>query len=112
MEEIISTTREEEMGEGNNIRLLELRLWILLKLKSIYRGVLFSDSQQSIQVLECPELKRLPIILVQNDNTLPQQLSTPALKEIRGSEHWWDSVEWDYPDDKTLLQLFLGDIHN
>ncbi|GKV15056.1 hypothetical protein SLEP1_g25858 [Rubroshorea leprosula] len=69
------------------------------------KGVMVCDSIEEIKILECPELKRIPVQLPLLDNGQPSP--PPHLKEIwidAESEEWWESVEWDH---KNLLQPFL-----
>ena len=73
-------------------------------LKSICRGRMVCDSLKEIKVHECPKLKRLPLYL---PPLLDGQPSPPSsLKKIyaeRGEE-WWESLEWDHPNAKNVLQ--------
>ncbi|KAM3744500.1 hypothetical protein ACB098_06G057000 [Castanea mollissima] len=89
-----------------NLRVLQL-CW-LRELKTICSSskVIVCDSLERIQIYECPELKRLPLSLPLLNNG---QLSPPlSLQHIWGvDEEWWESLEWDSPDTKSVLQPFL-----
>ncbi|GLT26506.1 hypothetical protein SLA2020_015670 [Shorea laevis] len=66
------------------------------------------DSIEDIQIIRCPELKRIAVQLPLLDNGQPSP--PPFLKEIliqKDSKEWWESVEWDHPDAKKVLQPFL-----
>ncbi|GLU05990.1 hypothetical protein SLE2022_230600 [Rubroshorea leprosula] len=91
-------------------KLRELCLFYLPQLKSICsaKGVMVCNSIETIEMGGCPKLKRIPVQLPQLDNGQP---SPPLhLKEIEiweDSKEWWESVEWDHPNAKNLLQPFL-----
>ncbi|GKV50802.1 hypothetical protein SLEP1_g57495 [Rubroshorea leprosula] len=91
-------------------KLRELRLLFLPQLKSICsaKGVMVCNSIETIQIGFCPKLKRIPVQLPQLDNGQPSP--PPHLREIKifeSSKEWWESVEWDHPNAKNLLQPFL-----
>ncbi|GLT47448.1 hypothetical protein SLA2020_211460 [Shorea laevis] len=91
-------------------KLRELCLRDLPQLKSICsaKGVMVCNSIEKIEMLGCPELKRIPMQLPQLDNGQPSP--PPRLREIwigASSKEWWESVEWDHPNTKNLLQPFL-----
>ncbi|KAF8411075.1 hypothetical protein HHK36_003614 [Tetracentron sinense] len=111
MKEIISEG-ENEMGETSNntiilSRLQRLDLFDLTNLISIYSGEMVCDSLCTIDICKCKELKRLPLCL--GDGEL-RSSPPPALREIKGEKSWWDSLEWDHPDAKNMLQPFFKDI--
>ncbi|XP_059648535.1 disease resistance protein At4g27190-like [Cornus florida] len=125
MEEIIGDEEDELMGTSNNhpssssssssssstiftlpnLRLLEL--YYLLELESICKGLMVCDSLEIICIRVCRELKRLPLSLP----LVHGQPSPPAaLKKIqisKAEEEWWESLEWDHPNAKDVLQPFL-----
>ncbi|GKV31709.1 hypothetical protein SLEP1_g40380 [Rubroshorea leprosula] len=91
-------------------KLRELRLFFLPRLKSICsaKGVMVCNSIETIQIGGCLELKRIPVQLPQLDNGQPSP--PPHLREIwigASSKEWWESMEWDHPNAKNLLQPFL-----
>ncbi|GKV31696.1 hypothetical protein SLEP1_g40367 [Rubroshorea leprosula] len=91
-------------------KLRELHLSYLPQLKSICsaKGVMVCNSIEKITISVCPELKRIPVQLPQLDNGQPSP--PPHLREIKireSSKEWWESVEWDHPNAKNLLQPFL-----
>ncbi|GLT96090.1 hypothetical protein SLE2022_137370 [Rubroshorea leprosula] len=109
MEEIIGSDPEEE-GEGGDIikklilpKLKELLLRNLPALKSICsrRAVMVCDSLEEIRIMHCKGLRRLPLV----DKAQP---SPPlSLKKIHISQQelgWWESLEWDHPNAKDVLQ--------
>ncbi|KAF2303433.1 hypothetical protein GH714_018272 [Hevea brasiliensis] len=61
---------------------------------------------RSVDILGCNALKRLPMALF-DDSNLPQQLPPPSLKEIKGTLSWWESLEWDQPEAKTILHPYF-----
>ncbi|GKV50209.1 hypothetical protein SLEP1_g56921 [Rubroshorea leprosula] len=113
MEEIIGWEGEEE----NHItdaatttttftlpKLRALDLWNLPELKRICptRGVMVCDSLQQLEIKKCPELRRIPLV----GNVQP---SPPAaLNYIRvWPQELWESMEWDDPNAKNVLQPFM-----
>ncbi|KAF8411074.1 hypothetical protein HHK36_003613 [Tetracentron sinense] len=100
-----------KMGEYNSrvtlSRLQRLELHGLHNLNSIYSGVLVCDSLRTIDVWGCPRMTRLPLYLG-GGNIQPS--APPALKEIKGGKEWWDSLVWDHPEAKTLLQHLFKDV--
>ncbi|KAH7835905.1 hypothetical protein Vadar_031025 [Vaccinium darrowii] len=95
---------EEEMSGSNTItlpRLRELHLFLLPRLKSIYTGIMACKSMELIRVWNCPILRRLPFCL----HTKNEQATVlPALTYILGEEEWWESLGWDDPLTKTILE--------
>ncbi|GKV31694.1 hypothetical protein SLEP1_g40365 [Rubroshorea leprosula] len=91
-------------------KLRELCLFSLPQLKSICsaKGVMVCNSIEKIEMVGCPKLKRIPVQLPQLDNGQPSP--PPHLREIwigASSKEWWESLEWDHPNAKNLLQPFL-----
>ncbi|KAH7835229.1 hypothetical protein Vadar_024161 [Vaccinium darrowii] len=98
---------EEEMSDSNTItlpRLRELYFDSLPRLKSIYTGIMVCESVERITVHGCPMVRRLPLSLHMNND---QATAPPALEYIGGRKEWWESLEWDDPVTKTILQPFL-----
>ncbi|XVF78218.1 hypothetical protein PTKIN_Ptkin14bG0112600 [Pterospermum kingtungense] len=113
MEEIIAPESESE-EEGTSAvkfilpKLLRLELWNLPELKRICdaNGVIICDSVEQIDIIECPKLKRIPLKLPLREDGQPSP--PPSLKEITiSSEEWWELVEWDYPNAKSLLEPYV-----
>ncbi|GKV32637.1 hypothetical protein SLEP1_g41232 [Rubroshorea leprosula] len=114
MEEIIGSDPEEEGEEGGDIikelilpKLKSLGLGWLPALKSICsrRAVMVCDSLQSITIRGCKGLRRIPLYLPLVDNAQPSL--PPSLKQIyiiSQSEEWWESLQWDHPNAKEVLQ--------
>ncbi|GLT32764.1 hypothetical protein SLA2020_074070 [Shorea laevis] len=112
MEEIIGSDPEGE--EGGDIikelilpKLKELKLWKLPALKSICsrRIVMVCDSLGSITISDCKGLRRIPLYLPLLDNTQPSPPPSLMIINIyRGEQEWWESLEWDHPNAKEVLQ--------
>ncbi|XVE50353.1 hypothetical protein DITRI_Ditri01bG0155600 [Diplodiscus trichospermus] len=85
-------------------KLRKLELGFLPELKSICgkTRILVFDSLESIEVHVCGKLKRIPLSLPFLDNGQPY--APPSLKIISSSEKWWESLEWDHPNYKEVLQ--------
>ncbi|GLU15326.1 hypothetical protein SLE2022_318250 [Rubroshorea leprosula] len=113
MEEIIASSNSDASSSNKFTfpKLRELQLCYLPQLKSICsaKGVMVCDSIEHIWIMECPELKRIPMQLPLLDNGQPSP--PPRLKQIyvnKGSKEWWESVvELDHPNAKNILQPFL-----
>ena len=103
---------EEEGMNTTKITLPKLRvleLWDLPELKTICSSnkVIVCDSlERIVLLLNCPKLKGLPLFLPLLSNG---QLSLPpSLQKISGfNKGWWESLEWDFPDTKKVLQPFV-----
>ncbi|GLT47598.1 hypothetical protein SLA2020_212840 [Shorea laevis] len=113
MEEIIGWEEEEE---GNQTatpiliplpKLRKLKLQFLSELKRICpkRTIMACESLHSINIYLCPKVKRIPLCLGR-ENAQP---SLPAVKSIYifNPKEWWESLEWENPDDKVVLLPFL-----
>ncbi|THF99515.1 hypothetical protein TEA_002967 [Camellia sinensis var. sinensis] len=86
-------------------KLKKLQLESLPKLESICEGMMVCSSIEEIHVSRCPKLKRLPFFLPLDNNG---QASAPmTLKEINVHRDWWESLEWDPPNVKAVLQPYL-----
>ncbi|GKV46897.1 hypothetical protein SLEP1_g53856 [Rubroshorea leprosula] len=113
MEEIIGWEEEEEGNQTTTPilitlpKLRKLELEYLSKLKRICpeRGVMVCESLNSIKISSCPKVKRIPLCLGR-ENAQP---TLPAVKyiSIENPKEWWESLEWENPDDKTVLLPFL-----
>ena len=68
-------------------------------------AVIVCYSLETIKISICLKLKRLPLSLPRLSNG---QLSPPhSLKEIEAyNKEWWESLEWDCPNTKNVLQPF------
>ncbi|GLT50815.1 hypothetical protein SLA2020_242770 [Shorea laevis] len=113
MEEIIASSDSNASLDKFTFTFPKLRMLELVNLPKLMsicsaKGVMIYDSIEEIQIDTCPELKKNPFQLHLLDNG---QLSPPprltAIKIHRDSEGWWESVEWDHPYAKNLLQPFL-----
>ena len=60
-----------------------------------------------IEVYKCEKLKRMPICLPLLENGQPSP--PPSLEVIYATpKEWWESVvEWEHPNAKDVLRLFL-----
>ncbi|KAK6230438.1 hypothetical protein QUC31_001956 [Theobroma cacao] len=110
MEELIAS-EENHKEKGTTFILPKLKsmsLELLPKLKSICSGGLMipADSLQFLHIVDCPEVKRIPLSLRLLENGKPSP--PPSLKEITvWPREWWQSVEWDQPNAKDVLSPFL-----
>jgi disease resistance protein RPS2 len=119
MEEIIGGTRPDEEGvkgeESNSCSITDLKLTKLRglaliglpELRSICSAKLICDSLEVIKVLNCENLKRMPICLPLLENGQPSP--PPSLKYIAVyPKEWWESVvEWEHPNTKDVLRPFV-----
>ncbi|XP_058106503.1 probable disease resistance protein At5g63020 [Magnolia sinica] len=99
MEEVIKGGEEGDNNNNNNTIILlpnlrELRLRNLGKLKSFCKRVIICSLTQ-IYITGCLRLKKIPLSF--GNSTLFVR------GRIEGSKEWWDSLEWDDPNSKTLL---------
>ncbi|XP_058106510.1 disease resistance protein SUMM2-like [Magnolia sinica] len=108
MEEVIGG--EEAMVEGgdnNNTILLpnlkELYLGNLWKLESVCKPVLICPSLINIAIMSCHRLKKIPLSLGNS--------TSYVVGNVVGSKDWWDALEWDDPNTKSLLQPFFKEGH-
>ncbi|XP_058189539.1 disease resistance protein At4g27190-like [Rhododendron vialii] len=86
-----------------------LYLGYLPKLKSIYNGMMVCPSLQEVVVRNCWMVRRLPLSLHMDSD---QATAPPFFKYIYGDETWWESLEWDDPLTKTILEPYLLDYLN
>ncbi|GKV27461.1 hypothetical protein SLEP1_g36633 [Rubroshorea leprosula] len=113
MEEIIGWEKEEEGNRTTTpilitlpkLRILELHCLSKLKRICPERGVMVCESLNSIRISTCVKVKRIPLCLGR-ENVQP---SLPAVKSIYidNPNEWWESLEWENPDDKIVLLPFL-----
>ncbi|KAE8678082.1 hypothetical protein F3Y22_tig00111445pilonHSYRG00113 [Hibiscus syriacus] len=107
LEEIIAS----EVGPiAQEFRLRQLKVFSLCHLPELKRicsadGAMVCDSLDEIWVVNCPKLRRMPLHLPQVDNVGPSPNISLSLR-IKPME-WWESVEWDHPNAKSLLEPFL-----
>ncbi|GLT90472.1 hypothetical protein SLE2022_084020 [Rubroshorea leprosula] len=113
MEEIIGWEEEEEGNQTTIPILITLPKLRILKLESLpelkricpEEGVMVCESLNSIDIYLCSKVKRIPLCLGR-ENARP---SLPAVKSIYifNPKKWWESLEWENPDDKIVLLPFL-----
>ncbi|KAK7327956.1 hypothetical protein VNO77_22049 [Canavalia gladiata] len=108
MEELMSWEGGENIHAAKILipKLQKLRLEFMPKLKEIYGGFISFASLCSIDVISCHALKRLPFDL-DDAVGLHQQLLEPPALEIRGTKYWWESIEWDEPAAKQIMQPYF-----
>ncbi|XWS10197.1 hypothetical protein CRYUN_Cryun39dG0054700 [Craigia yunnanensis] len=116
MEEIIASIKEENhKGKGTfspmtftlpKLKFLELNNLPELKNICSSNGVMTCDSLETIAVLKCPNLKRMPLNLSHFQDS-DQSASCYHEAIFIDSKEWWKSVEWDYPSAKKILQPWL-----
>ncbi|XP_074305263.1 disease resistance protein RPS2-like [Silene latifolia] len=100
MEEIIG---ENDIAEGTEelhfpqLKIISFRG--LSKLRSFSKVVLNSPVLQSIAVIDCPELKKLPFMCH----------CTSDLPTVHCSRNWWMDLEWDnYVSASSLVPQFIA----
>lgn len=91
---------QEDINKITLPRLQNVILGSLSKLKSIYAGMMVCECLQEIKVFNCPMVRRLPLSL---DMDSKQATAPPT---IRGEFEWWESLEWDEPHTKTILDPY------
>ncbi|KAG5531169.1 hypothetical protein RHGRI_025955 [Rhododendron griersonianum] len=84
-------------------KLKKLQLDELPRLKSIYNGVMVCPSIEEVYIEKSPMVRRLPLSLHMDGE---QATPPPALKCIRAEKELWESLEWDDPVTKTILQPY------
>ncbi|KAL6335753.1 hypothetical protein AAG906_039516 [Vitis piasezkii] len=99
MEEIIGSDEcgDSEIEQQNLSifsRLVELRMFDLPNLKSIYKQALPFPSLRKIYAVGCRNLRKLPL----NSNS-----ATNTLIIIAGDSSWWEELEWE---DDNLKRTF------
>ncbi|KAA8535648.1 hypothetical protein F0562_030651 [Nyssa sinensis] len=114
MENIIVDEEEEEEGittERISVltfsKLRSLKLQDVLQLKSICTGTntMVCPSLQKIKVDNCPKLRRLSLSTINvDDNRRESEAHPGCLIKISGQKKWWDLLEWDNPQAKSVLQ--------
>ncbi|XVE50280.1 hypothetical protein DITRI_Ditri01bG0149700 [Diplodiscus trichospermus] len=113
IEEIIASESElEEEGRATIKftfpKLCSLELSDLSELKSICgeNGVMVCDYIQKIHIKDCPKLRRIPLHLPLEPDSQP---STPNCLKIISvyPKEWWEMVELDHPNAKSLLEPFV-----
>ncbi|XP_058106508.1 probable disease resistance protein At5g63020 [Magnolia sinica] len=100
MEEVIKGGEEGDNNNNDNTIMLlpnlkVLELINLVKLKSFCKWVIICPSLSKIYINGCPQLKKIPLSF--SDST------SVVSGKIKGSKEWWDALEWDDPNTKTLL---------
>ncbi|KAM3696012.1 hypothetical protein ACJW30_06G006700 [Castanea mollissima] len=109
LEEIIGAASDEveeeieEEGKYTTIfpRLRKLELYDIPRLETICssRNAIVCDSLQEIKIFQCPELKRLPLSL------RDEQLSSPPSSlRIKTQRKQWELLEWDNHATKNALE--------
>ncbi|KAL5547984.1 hypothetical protein UlMin_003215 [Ulmus minor] len=104
--EIVSTTNDgdqnEEEGTGDTITLPKLKnlvMGYLPELRSFCssKKPVIADSLETVDIILCPKLKRLSLL----DR---EPCPPPSLEMIQIRQDAWESLEWDHPNAKALLQ--------
>ncbi|GKV44999.1 hypothetical protein SLEP1_g52134 [Rubroshorea leprosula] len=113
MEEIIRWEEEKVGNQTTTPMLIPLPKLRILRLQSLYKlnricpegAVMACDSLNSIYISFCPEVKRIPLCLGRENG----QPSLAAMKEIHieNPKEWWESLEWENPDDQYVLLPFM-----
>ncbi|XP_054777258.1 probable disease resistance protein At4g27220 isoform X2 [Prosopis cineraria] len=117
MEEIIEGERNANAENSSHAakvilpKLQRLKLDKLPTLKSIYKGDIECNSLRTIEVEDCDALNKLPPGLFGAE--AGQQISPSAtLQQITCTYTWWQSLQWDQPEAKILLQPYLVNYFN
>ncbi|KAL5547986.1 hypothetical protein UlMin_003217 [Ulmus minor] len=109
--EIVSTTNDgdqnEEEGTDDTITLPKLKrldMGMLPKLRSFCssKKPVIADSLETVHIILCPKLKRLSLL----DR---EPCPPPSLEKIYINNDEWESLEWDHPNAKALLQPLRQD---
>ncbi|XP_054778276.1 probable disease resistance protein At4g27220 [Prosopis cineraria] len=114
MEEIIEgerNTNAEDSSQAAKVflpKLQRLELYHLSSLKSIYKGNIQCNSLRAIAVVGRNALKKLPLGLFGVEAGQQISLST-TLQQILCHNEWWQSLQWDQPEAKNLLQSYFVD---
>lgn len=74
------------------------------RLRYICKGILMCDNIERIEVINCRNLEKLPLFLPLING---QPSAPPALQVIEISLLGWDSLNWDNPKTKSILQQFV-----
>ncbi|PPD68198.1 hypothetical protein GOBAR_DD34925 [Gossypium barbadense] len=117
MEEIIGPKKEEERSEGKGkkartefslpkLKKLVLKNLPMLKSLCSSSGTMICKSPMEIQVLECRNLKRMPLYPSLFQDTDQSTTFFIGVIYIYPKE-WWESVEWDHPNAKQDLLPYL-----
>lgn len=107
--EILEVEECEQLKEliVEDVSLPELKQLILTslpQLNGVYKGRLVCTSLQSLTVMDCPNMKRLPIF---NTDNVEDQFVPSTIEWIEGQQKWWELLEWDKSESKALLQPFF-----
>ncbi|KAK9016778.1 hypothetical protein V6N11_079272 [Hibiscus sabdariffa] len=109
VEEVIASEGGMVTMEIRLPRLWKLRLCDLPELKRICSvgGVLVCGSLNEIEIRNCLKLKRMALKLLQLDNVQLRPSGCLSLRIYIKPKEWWETVEWDGPDAKSLLEPFV-----
>ena len=94
MEEVIGDASGIPENLGIFSRLEDLTLDLLPNLRSISRQALPFPSLKTLRVIECPNLRKLP---------LDSNGARNNLKTIEGTSEWWRGLQWE---DETIQLTF------
>ncbi|XP_058074795.1 disease resistance protein RPS2-like [Magnolia sinica] len=96
LEDVISTTADDEVGEKRLMQLKAIKLWNLPELSNICSYALHFPSLGVLKVMHCPMLKKLPLHVDQH-----------SLRLIRGEKDWWDALVWESDYIKSYFLPFF-----
>ena len=94
-ESMVELISSDDAFEGNLSlfpRLTSLFLINLPRLQSIYPQTLLLPSLETMSVINCMMLRRLPF---------DSNMAANCLKKIKGNQSWWDGLQWE---DETIRQ--------
>ncbi|KAL7114967.1 hypothetical protein ACP275_04G154300 [Erythranthe tilingii] len=112
IEEIIE---DNEEGGGNILtislpKLKWLELYKLPRLRSICNATMVCDSIHMISLSSCLLLKKVPFYFPRDDDVINDGLIYSPPTTLKGielgedEEEWWESLEWEHPSHKNLVQ--------
>ncbi|KAL7153170.1 hypothetical protein ABFS83_04G147700 [Erythranthe nasuta] len=87
-----------------------LELYKLPRLRSICNATMVCDSIHMISLASCLLLKKVPLYFPRDDDVINDGLFYSAPTTLKGielgedEEEWWESLEWDHPSHKNLVQ--------
>ncbi|KAL3530101.1 hypothetical protein ACH5RR_009423 [Cinchona calisaya] len=105
LEEMIA--EDEESSKTSISSLPNLKKLALLgnhKLRYICKGILICDSIERIEITNCRHIEKLPLFLPFIDGQLS---APPALQVIEIALPCWESLKWENPKTKNILQPFV-----
>ncbi|KAL3736194.1 hypothetical protein ACJRO7_025189 [Eucalyptus globulus] len=111
MEEVIAVTEADDLTSTLSLpKLRTLCLRDLQALKSICGRTIMCNSLQYVTLQQCKKIERIALrVSLPHDGELPRgkDNSLRAIHVGKDEKEWWESVKWDSPLDKSLLQPYV-----